>query len=195
MAKASKDASGRFVLRIDPKLHAALREAAREAGLSLNQYCAAKLALPGGSISDEGVEAVRRAVFLFGTALVGVVAFGSWTRGEEAQTSDVDLMIIVDESVAIGRHIYRAWDEVPMYWDKHLVDAHFVHLPQPDERITGMWAEVATNGIVLFERGFEVSIQLVGIRGEIAAGRLVRRRVHGQPYWVESQPEFNPAEA
>lgn len=195
MDAGTKNASGRFLLRIDSGLHAALREAAREAGLSLNQYCAAKLALPGRNISAEGVEVVRRAASLFGGSLVGVVAFGSWTRGQEAKTSDVDLMIVVDESVEIGRHLYRTWDEVPIHWDDHLVEAHFVHPPQSGERISAMWAEVATDGVVLFERGLTISMRLVEIREEIAAGRLVRRRVHGQPYWVEKQPVHDSAEA
>lgn len=195
MDDESSDASGRFLLRIDSGLHTALREAAREAGLSLNQYCAAKLALPCGNISDESVKVVRRAASLFGGTLAGVVAFGSWTRGQETITSDIDLMIVVDESVEIGRHLYRAWDQVPIHWNDHVVEAHFVHPPRSGERISGMWAEVATDGVVLFERGLAISMRLVEIREEIAAGRLIRRRVHGQPYWVERQPEYDSAEA
>jgi len=40
---------GRFLLRISPGLHAALREAATAQGLSLNDYCARKLAAPASS--------------------------------------------------------------------------------------------------------------------------------------------------
>ena len=189
------EASGRFLLRIDPDLHAALREAARERGLSLNEYCAIKLALPIGSLSASSVEAVRRAASLFGGSLVGVVAFGSWARGQEGKDSDIDLMIIVDTSVKIGRHLYRAWDEVAVHWNDYSVDAHFVHAPSIGDRISGMWAEVATDGVVLFERGLMVSKRLAEIRQEIAAGRLIRRRVHGQHYWVECPSNHDPVEA
>jgi hypothetical protein len=48
-----------------------------------------------------------------------------------------------------------------------------------------MWAEVAIDGIVLFERGLRLTEHLVRVRRDIAAGRLVRRMVHGQPYWTE----------
>jgi hypothetical protein len=48
----------------------------------------------------------------------------------------------------------------------------------------GVWAEVAIAGVVVFERGRRISSRLVDIRHEIAAGKLVRRLVHGQPYWT-----------
>jgi len=43
---------------------------------------------------------------------------------------------------------------------------------------------VAVDGIVLFERELRISSALVRTRRDIAAGRLVRRIVHGQPYWT-----------
>lgn len=51
--------------------------------------------------------------------------------------------------------------------------------------VTGLWAEVAMDGVVLFERGLKLSMALVRIRREIISGRLVRRLVHGQPCWSE----------
>ena len=178
-------ASGRFILRIDPGLHAALREAAREAGVSLNEYCARKLALPAGSVAGPASHAVARAATLVGDALLGVVAFGSWARQELAQSSDVDLMIVVDGAYEIDRAVYRRWDEAPLTWNDHPVEPHFVHLPQQGTRISGTWAEVAMDGVVLFERGLTVSRRLVELRRRIASGGLAHRRSHGQSYWVE----------
>jgi hypothetical protein len=60
-----------------------------------------------------------------------------------------------------------------------------VHLRGAEERTTGLWAEAAIDGIVLFERGTQVSARLAQARRDIVAGRLVRRVVHGQPYWAE----------
>jgi hypothetical protein len=178
-------ASGRFVLRIDPGLHAALRAAARNVETSLNEYCARKLALPTGSVAGPASEAVTRAAALVGDALLGVVAFGSWARRELAQTSDVDLMIIVDQRFDIDREIYRRWDVAPLRWNDHPVEPHFVHLPRPGARISGTWAEVAVDGVVLFERGLTVSRRLVELRQKVVSGGVVRRRSHGQSYWVE----------
>jgi len=177
--------SGRFVLRIDPRLHAALRDRASEAGASLNEYCARVLAFPGDGIEGPAAEVVSQAVALVGTPLLGVAAFGSWARRELGQGSDVDLLIIVEEGFGIGRDLYRSWDESPVLWDGHPVEPHFVHLPSAGTRLSGMWAEVAVDGVVLFERGFVLSRRLVEFRQVIASGRLLRRRSHGQPYWVE----------
>jgi predicted nucleotidyltransferase len=179
-------ASGRFVLRIRPGLHAALRSAAAKAGLSLNDYCARKLAAPVGSLSAlaGAAAAVERAAEAFGAALVGVAAYGSWARSELAATSDIDLLIAIDRDVALVRDLYRSWDRAPVTFDGRSVDPHFVHLPAPEETVAGVWAEVAIDGIVLFERGLELSARLARVRRDIADGRIVRRFAHGQPYWT-----------
>lgn len=179
--------SGRFLLRISPELHAALRQAAEEAGTSLNDFCARKLAAPIGSFAglQPGVEIVVRAADLFGESLVGVAAFGSWVRQELTPASDVDLLVVVEDDVALTRELYRAWNDTPLEWEGRRVEEHFVHLPEAGSRVSGLWAEVAVDGVVLFERGLELSRALAGIRREIAAGRIVRRSAHGQPYWTE----------
>lgn len=179
-------ASGRFVLRIEPGLHAALRAAADAAGLSLNEYCRRKLMTPGLRVSGPATEVVSTATAMVGGALVGVVAFGSWAREELTARSDVDVLLIVSADVALRRDLYRGWDGKPVSWGPHPVEPHFVHLPDPEARMSGLWAEVAVDGVVLFERGFEVSRLLAVLRRRIAEGRLVRRRIHGQPYWVEA---------
>ena len=62
IARGRSRASGRFVLRIEPGLHEALRNAARASGLSLNDYCARRLAAPtNGSEVGGAAHAVRRA--------------------------------------------------------------------------------------------------------------------------------------
>jgi predicted nucleotidyltransferase len=176
--------SGRFVLRIPPGLHAALREAARRAGLSLNDYCARKLAHPVAGVTGPVVDVVGRAAARFGGALVGIVAFGSWVREEAADGSDVDLLVVVDDEVSIVRDLYRTWDEAPLAWDGRPVEVHFVHVPEPGEPPTSLWAEAAIDGVVLFERDLSLSKRLADVRRRIVAGELARRRVHGQPYWV-----------
>jgi len=185
-ASDSAPASGRFVLRIDPGLHSVLRHAAQEAGVSLNEYCARKLALPMKSLAAPGGEATARAAALVGDALVAVVAFGSWARQELAQQSDVDLLVVVENEVQIDRSLYRKWDEAPLSWNGHIVEPHFVHLPKPGARMSGTWAEVAVEGVVLFERDLMVSQLLVDLRQKIVSGQIVRRRMHGQSYWVEA---------
>ncbi|MFB3852307.1 MAG: toxin-antitoxin system HicB family antitoxin [Vicinamibacterales bacterium] len=184
--RARSRASGRFLLRLDPGLHEALREAARDSRLSLNDYCARTLALAGGHLGFPGVhETVVRAAAVAGRRLLGVIAFGSWARGDLADRSDVDVLVVVEPGVRLVRALYGAWDEKPVEWNGRPVEPHFVCLPGPADPVTGLWAEVAMDGVVLFERGLKVSTALVRIRREIMSGRLVRRLVHGQPYWTE----------
>jgi len=176
------------VLRLDPGLHAALRAAAAEAGLSLNDYCARKLAAPLGNLGalEESVRTVQRAAALLGDGLVGVVMFGSVARGDAVASSDVDVLVVVDSSIAITRDLYRAWDQAPIVRDGRRVEPLLVRLPEPTERVAGIWAEVAIDGIVLFDRALRLSFRLAAVRRDIAAGRLVRRLIHGQPYWTEA---------
>jgi hypothetical protein len=180
-----RSASGRFVLRINPGLHAALRNSARAAGLSLNEFCARKLAFPGAMLSGPALDAVARATQVVGDALLAVVAFGSWARREMSESSDVDLLVVLEREWKIDRSLYRSWDESPLLWNGHPVEPHFVYLPEPGQRLSGLWAEVAVEGLVLFDRDLVVSRRLADFRGEIAAGRVRRGHAHGQSYWVE----------
>jgi predicted nucleotidyltransferase len=178
--------SGRFLLRIGPVLHAHLKAAARELGVSLNDYCARKLALPvdAAALADDGPAVVRRAVDLYGAHLAGVVVFGSWARGEAADGSDVDLLVALDRRLPLTRSLYASWDAAPATWDGRPVEVHLAHLSARGEVPSGIWAEVALDGLVIYERGRRVSARLGDVRREIAAGRLLRRIAQGQPYWT-----------
>ena len=185
--RSQSSPSGRFVLRLDPGLHSALRRAAGARGVSLNEYCATRLAAPSGELIAFGgaPETVRRVAAMLGDSLVGVVAFGSWARGELTDTSDIDVLIVVGEDVAITRDLYRRWDEDPVAWNGRRVDPHFVHLPAVPRTASGLWAEVATDGVVLFASDLRLSSTLSAVRRSLAEGRLRRRFVHGQGYWTE----------
>ena len=179
--------SGRFVLRIDPGLHALLREAARSADTSLNSYCAEKLASLSAGLDEEGTAVVRRAISVLGDSLIGVVAFGSWARGEDSPESDLDVLVIADESTEISRALYRRWDAEPgLGWHGYRVSPHFVRLASEGGPISGFWAEVAMDGLVLFEKTWAVSRNLSGLRRQILEGEIARRVVGGQVYWVRA---------
>jgi nucleotidyltransferase-like protein/HicB-like protein involved in pilus formation len=174
------------VLRLSPGLHATLRAAARDAGLSLNDYCVHKLAASSANPALPSAAAVvDRSAQILGTDLLGVVAYGSWARGEATATSDVDVLVVADAKAAITRELYRRWDARPLTWEGRPVEPHFVRLRGADAPATSLWAEAALDGIVLFERGLGLSARLAAVRRDIASGRLVRRLAHGQPYWAE----------
>ena len=180
--------SGRFVLRTPPAVHGALRRAARQAGLSLNEYCVRRLAAPATERASDAPAVVAWASDEFGDAVCGVVVYGSWARGEKTSESDVDVLVVLDASVALTRDIYRKCDAASLSWDGHLVQIQIVGVPGAD-RVAGggLWPEIALDGIVMFERDVELSRRLVAIRRAIADGRLVRRTAHGQPYWTTKE--------
>lgn len=184
-SRQSPRASGRLLLRLPPHLHAALQSAARAQGFSLNEFLVRRLTAPATSLSatDGATAVVGRAAELLGPALVGVVVYGSWARGEVSDASDVDVLVVLDRGVALDRALYRRWDTAPVSWQGRSVDPHFVHLPRENESVAGVWGEVAVDGVVLFERDDRLSARLVRVRRAIAEGRLVRRTVHGQTYW------------
>ncbi len=176
--------SGRFLLRMSPDLHDTLRSAARAAGLSLNEYCLRRL-LTGSVVHDDAAALVSRAAAVTGRRLVGLVLHGSWVRGNAASGSDVDALIVVDRHVSLSRSLYRAWDREPLTWGGRPLDPHFVHLPAAPT-VSGLWAEIATHGLIVFDRDGELGTCLARVRGAIADGRLRRRTAHGQPYWTEA---------
>lgn len=184
----SQPASGTFVVRLDPRLHDALRSDAAAAGTSLNDWCGRVLATAGGGLEPAAkvVLAIRTRL---GADLLGVVVYGSFARGELAAGSDVDLLVVLAARVPITRALYREWDRVLPDWDGREVDLHFVHLPESGDPVTGTWAEAAVGGIVLHDPDLTVSRRLIDIRSRIAAGELVRRMAQGQPYWIHEGPD------
>ena len=180
-------ASGRFVLRLDPTLHASLRETARTSGTSLNRYCASKLASPAPVLGQEATAIVHRARAILGDSLLGVVAFGSWTRGDESPSSDLDILLVAHDRVRISRGLYRKWDAEPgLSWHGHPVSPHFAHLRPDFEPVSGFWAEVALDGVVVFDPEWVVSRHLVALRRRISAGEIEQRVAGGRAYWVQS---------
>lgn len=178
--------SGRFLLRTPPAVHRALRRAARDSGVSLNEYCVRRLAAPETArVSGPPAAVTAWASGAFGHSVCGVLVYGSWARGEATAESDVDVLVVLDASVALTRDLYRTAGAVSFSWDGHPVQIQIVHMPDAGG-VTGggFWPEIALDGIVMFERGVELSRRLVAIRRAIADGRLVRRTAHGQPYWT-----------
>ena len=167
--------------------HAMLKAAARASGLSLNAYCVRKLIGTGsdGPADEQAAAFISRAAGIAGDALVAVILHGSWARGDATPGSDVDLLVVVEPRVELSRQWNREWDAQPASWQGRDVDLHFVH-PPADGPLSGLWGEVAIEGLVLFDRDRRISAALARIRRAVAGGRFVRRVVHGQPYWTEA---------
>lgn len=174
--------SGRFLLRMSPTLHGTLRSAAQASGLSLNEYCVRRL-VTGSIVHDDAAQLVSRVAALVGDGLAAVVLHGSWVRGEAASGSDVDAVVVVDQAISLRRSLYHDWDQRPPTWGGRPVDPHFVHLPE-GTTISGLWAEIATHGLTVFDRDGGLGAYLARVRSAVADGQLQRRTAHGQPYWT-----------
>jgi hypothetical protein len=184
MTDTTEARSGRFVLRMEPDLHQSLRRAAQEAGVSLNEHCLHKLRAPIRQLEASLAGTVEQASAAVGNALQAVILFGSVAREEDTPASDIDVLIVVAEDVPITRSLYDAWDRVDARGSHVRVEPHFVQLPSADGPLSGFWAEIAVDGIILFERGLALSRYLAQVRRRILDGELVRRWAHGHSYWI-----------
>ena len=191
--------SGKFVSRLAPGLHAALRRAASGRGLSLNRYCVELLKqglqdLQTASDVDErvGSRIVPAAVLnqvrkTYSQALEGIILFGSAARDRLWESSDIDLLIVLRQDRAIEREIYRVWDDKvagQFQLLSHKIAPQFVALPSEVAQAGGIWLEAALEGVVLVDPELRLSRLLRLLRQEVLAGRAVRKLAHGQPYWV-----------
>ena len=181
----SKPQISKVLLRIPATIHLELKTTAAAEGLSLNEYCVRRLAAPGDLWDASGARGlvVDRARRMFGARLAGVIAIGSWARGQAAADSDLDVLIAVDPDVLLRRDLYRTWDQEPLTSGGRAVDVHFVHLLGSGAQPGAVWCEAALDGIVWHDRDGAVAARLAAVRHAIAEGRLVRGFAHGQPYW------------
>ena len=181
-------ASGRFVVRISPTLHAELRVAASTLGMSLNEHCAALLSTSGGVGFAAPIvqRIIAKAKATLGDRLAGVVLFGSWARDDVATDSDIDVLLVARAGIPIVRSLYQKWDNEPLAWESHAVEPHIVALPETAEVTSGLWAEVALDGIVIHDPHLMVSRMLANVRRRILDAQLVRKSSGGQAYWVSA---------
>lgn len=192
--------SGRFVVRVSPRLHGALRERAARLGVSLNELCCGALAAvvnteAGGATMVPFLpapEMLARITDSYRTDLFGVVLFGSRAQGTAGSQSDCDILLVMAPGTALTRDLYRTWDEcIDRGTRDPVVSPHFIHLP-PADGGGSLWLEAALHGQVLWQRDAGLTRRLAGARERIAAGQVRRRVAYGTPYWVHGEPDVQP---
>jgi len=175
-----------ILVRGDSSLHERVLAAARRHQKSINELCCDRLSVPS-SIDGDLYALLRKIVgaadATFPTELVGVVFYGSRARLEARDESDWDFLLVMNNAVALNRDLYRRWDD-HFAADRNAVEIHFAQLPPSTRMATGFWAEIALDGIILYERDFAISRHLIAVRHDIANGLIMSRKSHGQTYWV-----------
>ncbi len=169
--------SGKFVLRLDPQLHRALKDEAKKTGESLNSYCLKKISQP---LNSDFSLLVQKIVSCFHP--IGVVLFRSVARGEATATSDVDLLIVMPPSVSITRELYTSWEKKLSPSDQF--SPQFVHLPPGDSAVGSIWLETSLDGEILYDKDHILKKTFINIRSQIAQGRYLRKISHGHAYWI-----------
>ena len=168
---------------MSPHLHEVIRARAESEGLSLNEM-SRRLIVAGleanrmfGELQDK---IISKAKELYGRDFLGLVLFGSVSRGEAVAGSDVDLLIVLEENIPIRRELYRPWDgglQDP-------ISVHIVGMIRTPSQAGSLWLECALDGKVLHDPSGRVGRMLYAIRELITSGKVVRKTTHGQGYWV-----------
>jgi len=173
-------------LRIAPDLIAKLKKCAEKEEVSLNSYCTDVLqdvVSERTNVSLSYYESiVEEAKDFFKSDLRAVILFGSRARGNFTSESDIDLLFVVDSKVKIQRAIYTSFEKGRDLPDE--LSIHIVNLPESCDALSGIWCEVALEGVVLFDSEMIISRFLSNVRELIVDGTYVGKYSHGHRYWT-----------
>jgi predicted nucleotidyltransferase len=181
--------TGNFVLRLAPSLHRELKGKAARSGQSLNQICTDALVF---ALKNQGQELpIKRLNSLqaklqkhFGEELSAIIVFGSAVKGEQFTESDIDILVVLENSQPILREIYRHWDEKIEDHKKPIINPHFVHWPQKTGFCSSLRLEVAQAHQWIFAKNPYVKRHLESLHHFFADQKVIRKDNHGQPYYV-----------
>ncbi|MFM8313195.1 MAG: nucleotidyltransferase domain-containing protein [Deltaproteobacteria bacterium] len=193
-----KTLSGKFVVRLDPQVHQQLKVESLKRGVSLNELCQERLSTPSQSqarkssplpeiVLSHVLDTARR----LDLPVKGILLFGSFARGDQDDSSDIDLLVILSGEKTIERALYQQWDRLfqeHRFCGPHEINVHFVYLPEDPKLCGSLWLECALEGILVFEvTDAKVHKKVLQIRNLIAQGHWRRKYAHGHPYWTEEK--------
>lgn len=182
--------SGKFVLRISSELHKKLTDISIRKRASLNSLCVSLLNKGLGLEDDRSDISTRFEPIInklrskFKDRLAGVVLFGSQATGEATESSDIDILIVLEDSISLNRSLYSWWDS-EIVWDDGEMNPHFVTYPKNIDTVTGLWFEIAISGKIIYQKNVAVSQIISKLKKFIADGRVRRYISNGHPYWVK----------
>jgi hypothetical protein len=175
-------ATVRILLRLPAALHQLAKDRAKEQHASLNSVLvhAIEQGLTTGGAEQLEPLIVSRATSQFGAAFIGLLLYGSRARGDAYESSDTDLLLVVDRTVRIERDLYRAWDPVL----PEEISLNIAQLPANPCDAGSLWLECALDARILHDPTGQLRRKLDQIKELIVSGAYVRRTTHGQGYWI-----------
>lgn len=189
--------SGKFVIRLDPSLHARLRTICQTTQVSLNHLCVEQIktlvASDANSIASVqrfgiSVAELQKLLGRNGFKISSCLVFGSAVRGESTTRSDIDLLFVLSPGEHLSRDLYTQWDKkIAPFFVKRVVrevSPQFVNLPTEVDGAGSLWLEAAIEGVILWDNENSLSNFLIVLRSWIASGQARRKLSHGHPYWI-----------
>jgi predicted nucleotidyltransferase len=172
----------RILLRRPVALQDLIRLKARERNTSINSMLVEAIQKGVTASGVEGYEGriIELAKSEFGSCFVGLLLYGSKARGDAYDTSDTDILVVVDPSVRITRDLYRVWDATL----PSTLSINISHLPAAARDAGSLWLECALDARILFDPTGVLRRRLDEIKDLIVSGAFIRRATHGQGYWI-----------
>jgi predicted nucleotidyltransferase len=188
--------NSKLLIRLPASLHRELKARAAISQKTLNEFCLEGLrsnlspsAAAISTIAEETAVILRSSL---ARKLEAILLFGSRAREDAWQGSDTDLLLCLPRGTQLNRDLYREWDALVDQSGGRMAPStspHFAVLPDSVDQAGGLWFEVAIDGIMLWDRRFEVSRFLGQVRRFLLAGKAVRKATYGVPYWVRTDAE------
>ena len=187
------------MVRLPPQVHQRLKNESLKRGLSLNELCQERLSFSLHQVRSQRPSPLPEVVLtdVLETAkklelpIKGILLFGSFARGEQDPTSDIDLLVVLSNEKKIERSLYQDWDLAfsnHRLYGPHEINVHFVYLPEDPKHCGSIWLECSLEGILIFEtQEAKVQQKVLQIRSLIAQGHWRRKFAHGHPYWTEEK--------
>ena len=171
------------MLRLDSGVFSRLKNFAQTSDKSINSVCTDFILNGLGHSHEKTHPVLQKLQEHFKSQLLGLVLFGSVSRGTERPSSDIDLLIVLAETIPIEGKLYRDWDNFSEGLSFEKYSPHFVHLPPDVLKSGSLWLEIALEGQVLFDTHGQVEQRLQHLRQLIAERIFKRDYAYGIPYW------------
>ncbi len=185
-----------FLLRLNESKLINIKKSSKDMGLSANEYINfiidEKRVAAQAYQEDNPIIKVISKSSLF-EKIEGIILFGSVAKKVDTNSSDIDLLLVMNQGTRINRSLYSVWDdEIESKLTKIItasreVSPHFVEYPMTIDDVHSLWLEVSISGIPLYKRTNKIDQILEKIRLAIAENKFIRKNSHGQPYWIRNE--------